>query len=370
MIINVTQSTLPPLEEYVEYLQGIWRRNHLTNSGPLVLELEHELKQYLLAKHLYYVSNGTIALQIAIKALGLTGEIITTPFSYVATISSIVWENCTPVFVDIDKTTLTIDHTKIKAAITDKSQAILATHVYGNPCAVNEIEIIAEKHNLKVIYDAAHSFGVSYQGTPLTNYGDISTLSHHATKLFHTIEGGSIICNDDQIAHKVSYLRNFGHNGPEAFWGVGINGKNSELHAAMGLCLLPRVNAAIKKRQILSSLYDAFLLQEQLITRPTIRTGTHYNFSYYPILFHTETKLLAVVEALHSHNIRPRRYFYPALSTLNYVYAQRVPIAEDVACRVLCLPLYDELTEESVKFIAQLVLQTVKKMVAVAVSSC
>lgn len=365
-MINVTKSSLPPLEEYIAYLKEIWDRNHLTNAGPLVLELEQKLQQYLHTKHLFYVANGTIALQIAIKALAITGEIITTPFSYVATTSSIVWENCTPVFVDIDEKTLTIDPQKIEAAITDNTQAILATHVYGHPCAIHEIAAIAKKYNLKVIYDAAHSFGVVYQGTPLVNYGDISTLSHHATKLFHTVEGGSVICNDDGLAKKISYMRNFGHNGPEAFFGVGINGKNSELHAAMGLCLLPNIETSIKKREKISKLYDSYLLQSKLVTRPTLPKDTIYNYSYYPLLFQNEKELQAAIAALHEHNINPRRYFYPALSTLNYVKSTPMPIAESIAHRVLCLPLYDDLPEEMAKKIAQLVLQSSNASLAIS----
>jgi len=358
-MINVTSSTLPPLDQYVEYLKGIWQRNHLTNAGPLVTELEEKLKAFLAAQHLHYVANGTIALQIAIKALGLTGEIITTPFSFVATTSSIVWENCTPVFVDIEKDTLTIDPQKIIPAITKKTQAILATHVYGNPCAVNEIAEIAKKYNLKVIYDAAHSFGVSYQGTSLANYGDISIHSYHATKLFHTIEGGAIICNDNELSKKIAYLRNFGQATPETFSSVGINGKNSEFHAAMGLCLLPIVNTSIKKRQAISLLYDNYLLQEPQITKPTLRNETNYNYSYYPILFKDEASLLNAVATLNKHQINPRRYFYPLLSTLNYVKSTYLPIAENISPRVLCLPLYDDLSEEKAKTIAQLILESV-----------
>ncbi len=233
-MINVTQTFLPPIEEYVEYLQQIWDSRWLTNRGRLIQELEVKLKDYLGIENLLIVNNGTIALQIAIKALNLKGEIITTPFSYVATVSSIVWENCEPVFVDIDKDYLTIDETKIEAAITDKTSAILATHVYGNPCNVEAIQAIAEKHNLKVIYDAAHCFGVKYKGESILNWGDVSTLSFHATKLFHTGEGGGIVCNDEQLAHKIFYHHNFGHNGPEEFFGLGVNAKLSELNAARG----------------------------------------------------------------------------------------------------------------------------------------
>lgn len=364
-MINVTKSSLPDLDEYIEYLKGIWMRYQLTNSGPLVLELEERLKKYLSAPYLHYVSNGTIALQIALKALNISGEVITTPFSYVATTASIVWEGCTPVFVDIDKNTLTIDPELIAAAITERTQAIMATHVYGNPCDVVEIAKIAEKYQLKVIYDAAHSFGVKYREIPLTNYGDISTISHHATKLFHTVEGGSIVCQDELLAHKIAYLRNFGHNGSEAFYGVGINGKNSEFHAAMGLCLLPNVARNIHKRRLLSECYDNYLLQDEHFKRPTIREETDYNYSYYPLLFESETTLLNAVKILNQRNIFPRRYFYPALTTLNYVNASDCPITEEMARRVLCLPLYEDLSEEMVVQIAQIILNSIKLSIAV-----
>ncbi|HLP19244.1 MAG TPA: aminotransferase class V-fold PLP-dependent enzyme, partial [Chitinophagales bacterium] len=240
-MIPVTKSFLPPLEDYNKLLQGIWQRVHLTNNGPLLLELEGKLKSYLTSKHFIFLNNGTSAIQIAIKGLDLKGEIITTPFSYVATTSSIVWENCKAVFADIEEETLTIDANKIEALITPKTSAILATHVYGIPCNIEKIEKIAKKHNLKVIYDAAHAFGVKYHGQALTNYGDASTLSFHATKLFHTTEGGALITNDEDAAHRFSYMRNFGHKGQEDFWGLGINAKNSEFHAAMGLCVFPHI---------------------------------------------------------------------------------------------------------------------------------
>jgi dTDP-4-amino-4,6-dideoxygalactose transaminase len=282
MNINVTKSYLPPLEEYVGYLRGIWERGHLTNAGPLVVELEQRLKDYLGVKHCFYVNNGTIALQIAIKALKLEGEVLTTPFSYVATTSSLVWEGCSPVFVDIDPVTLCIDPAKLEAAITPRTTAIMATHVYGNPCDVEAIAAIATRHGLRVIYDAAHAFGVEYKDQSVLNYGDISTLSFHATKLFHTVEGGAIITNDDEVAHRISYMRNFGHNGPEAFWGVGVNGKSSEFHAAMGLCVLPQVDNLVRRRREISERYDR-ILANTAIVRPQLQPGTtRYTYSYYP----------------------------------------------------------------------------------------
>lgn len=353
-MINVTKTTLPPLADYVKYLEGIWARCHLTNHGPLVLELESRLKEYLGVKHLFFVSNGTIALQIAIKALELKGDIITTPFSYVATTSSIVWEGCRPVFADIEPDTLTIDPQKIAAAITPAATAILATHVYGNACDVRAIKQLADRHHLKVIYDAAHAFGSRYEQRALASYGDISTLSFHATKLFQTAEGGAVVTNDDALAHKISYLRNFGHHGQEAFWGVGVNGKNSEFHAAMGLCTLDHVPGGIARRKQISQLYDT-LLGGSLCQSPKIRVGTDYNYAYYPVLFADEARLLAARAALNREDIYPRRYFYPSLNSLNYVAPQAAPIAESASQRVLCLPLYPELADKDVERISQII---------------
>jgi dTDP-4-amino-4,6-dideoxygalactose transaminase len=353
-MINVTKAYLPPLAEYTKYLEGIWERCHLTNNGPLVKELEQKLKDHLGVKHLFFVNNGTTALQIAIKALALKGEIITTPFSYVATTSSIVWEGCTPVFADIDADTLMISPAAIEKAITPSTVAILATHVYGGPCQVEAVEEIARTHNLKVIYDAAHAFGTKYKGTSLLNFGDISTLSFHATKLFHTTEGGAIVTNNDKLAHTVAYMRNFGHKGQEDFWGLGINGKNSEFHAAMGLCVLPKVQEIIEMRRRSSVCYDQKLTQAN-IHRPLVAEGTDYNFAYYPVVFKSEEALLRVRDALNKSQVFPRRYFYPALSSLNYVARQPVAVAEEMASQVLCLPLYHGLTESEIEMIAAIV---------------
>ena len=253
--VYVTKPFLPPLEEYIGYLNQIWKNEWVTNNGPLVRELEGKLKEYLGVKHLFFLSNGTIGLQIAIKVLELTGEIITTPFSYVATVNSILWENCKPVFVDIDSRNFCLDANKVERAVTEETQAILPTHVYGIPCDVEKINAIAGKHNLKVIYDAAHTFGTIFKNKHLSVFGDISILSFHATKLFHTIEGGAIITNDDDLAEKIRLSRSFGHDRAEYFH-IGINGKNSEFHAAVGLCLLPRVEDFIKKRKELSHRYQ------------------------------------------------------------------------------------------------------------------
>jgi dTDP-4-amino-4,6-dideoxygalactose transaminase len=346
-MINVTKSFLPPLEEYVKYLEGIWERGHLTNHGPLANELEVRLQKHFGVKHLFYVNNGTIALQIAIKALDISGEVITTPFSYVATTSSIVWENAVPVFVDIDPSTFTIDPKLIEAAITPRTSAILATHVFGLPCNVEAIADIAERHGLKVIYDSAHAFGVNFKGRSILNYGDISTLSFHATKLFHTVEGGAIVTNDDDLAHRISYMRNFGHKGQEEFWGLGINGKSSEFHAAMGLCMLPRMEKIIEARKNAHQIYSAHLSGLGLQTG-SAPAGVEWNYSYYPVVFDSQKTLLAVKDALNALYIYPRRYFFPSLSTLNYVSPGNTPIADDISCRILCLPLYFDLAQEDI----------------------
>ena len=355
-MINVTKSFLPSLEEYVKYLEGIWDRGHLTNHGPLVLELEDKIKAYLGVKHFFFVNNGTIALQIAIKAANLNGEVITTPFSYVATTSSLVWEGCKPVFGDILQGNFTIDPKSIKQMITSETSGILATHVYGNPCDVEAIEELAREHNLKVIYDAAHAFGVDYKGTSVLNYGDISTLSFHATKLFHTIEGGGIVTDNDDLAYKISFMRNFGHNGPENFFGVGVNGKSSEFQAAMGLCLLPKIDEIIKLRKSICERYRLNLVNLP-IDFLELQPGTsQFNYAYFPSVFESEKQLLNVLESLRQNNIMGRRYFYPSLNTLNYVENNlQSSLSESIASRVLCLPLYPDLKLEQVDAISTII---------------
>jgi dTDP-4-amino-4,6-dideoxygalactose transaminase len=350
---------LPPFEEYVAQLEGIWKRNHLTNAGPLVLELERQLARYLGVKHCLFVSNGTVALQLAFRALELSGEVITSPFSYVATTSSIAWEGCVPVFADVEPDTLTLSVARAAAAITDRTSAIVATHVYGNPCDVEGIESLARERGLRVVYDAAHAFGATYRGRALSAYGEAATLSFHATKLFHTVEGGAVVTDDDEIARRVAYLRNFGHDGYERFQGIGINGKNSEVHAAMGLCLLPRVTGIIAERRSLSHEYDERLLGRRDIVRPTVRAATEYNYAYYPVLLSSGAAVRAVQHHLESRGVLARRYFYPSLSgALPYVAAGDVPVARDASERVLCLPLYTGLRPDHVHRVADLLTES------------
>lgn len=353
-MIPVTKSFLPPIEEYQKHVQKAFDNGWLTNRGELVLELEEKLKKYLGVQNILISNNGTIPLQIALKLLGKGGEIITTPFSYVATTAVIVWENCSPVFVDIHPDTLTIDETKIESAITDKTTCILATHVFGNPCNIEAIEKIAKKHKLKVIYDGAHCFGVQYNGKSIFEYGDISTCSFHATKLFHTGEGGAIFCKDKELFHKIYYSHNFGHDGPLKFHGLGINGKISELQAAMGLSVLPYMDDIIEARKKIIEHYDAHI-DFQKVHKLIIREYTHWNYSYYPVIFKSEEQLLLAEKKLIDNDIVPRRYFYPSLNTLNYIKKQQTPISENIASRILCLPLYHSLTLKEVDKICQII---------------
>lgn len=356
-MIPVTKPFLPPVEAYSQYLGGIWERQWLTNMGPLANELEAKLQEHLGVSNILFVTNGTVALQMAIKALNLTGEIITTPFSFVATTSCIVWEGCTPVFVDIDKDSLNIDANLIEDAITDKTTAILATHVYGNPCDVVKIEEIATKHNLKVIYDGAHAFGVNVNGKSIFEYGDISTCSLHATKLYHSGEGGLVVAKDADLLKKLAFVRNFGFNGPEAFAELGINGKNSELHAAMGLTNLQFIEEIHNKRKAVCDRYDQNLKDFKGV-KPLWHENSNQNYAYYPVVVESEETLLRMIDALKEKEIFVRRYFYPSLSSvLPYLEPQPIAVTDDIAKRVMCLPLYVDLKMEEVDLITTLLLQ-------------
>jgi len=354
-MIPVTKPFLPPEEEYAKLLNGVWERNWLTNNGPLVNELESKLKDFLNVKHLLYVANGTIALQLALKSLKLEGGIITTPFSYVATTSSILWENCKPVFVDINSSNFCIDATKIEDAITPNTKAILATHVFGHPCDVLAIDEIAKKHKLKVIYDAAHAFGTQLHGKSILDFGDISTCSFHATKLFHTIEGGCTITKDANIASKLNLKRQFGHVGDDHLT-VGVNGKNSEFHAAMGLCNLRYINKILERRKEQWLFYQKTLEAFGNIQLLTISKDITYNYAYFPIVLSSEQQLLQLIMALKTKEVVPRRYFYPSLNTLPYILDfYPCPIAESTAKRVICLPLYHQLDQNEQSMIIDVI---------------
>jgi len=357
-MINVTQTFLPPQSEYNNLVKRAWDSLWLTNRGELTLELESKLKEKLNTDSILITNNGTVPLQIALKLLGKGGEIITTPFSYVATTSAIVWENCEPVFVDIHPEYLTIDETKIEAAITPRTTAILATHVFGNPCHVEAIEAIAKKHNLKVIYDAAHCFGVEYKDQSLFDFGDVSTCSFHATKLFHTGEGGALFCKDKDLFHKLYYSHNFGHNGPLDFHGLGINAKISELQSAMGLAVLPYIDTILAERKKVVDFYNDNLNFSKLQTL-NIRKHTKWNYSYYPIILDSEETLLRVQKALNENKIFPRRYFYPSLNTVNFIKSTAMPISESISERIMCLPLYVGLKTEDLEKITSIINQNI-----------
>jgi dTDP-4-amino-4,6-dideoxygalactose transaminase len=354
----VTKSFLPPIEEYMAQVKRAYDNEWLTNRGELVMELESKLTKYLgLEKSkIICMNNGTIPIQIALKLLAKGGEVITTPFSYVATTAAILWENCIPVFVDIHPEYLTIDETKIEAAITDKTTCILATHVFGNPCNVEEIRRIAQKHGLNVIYDAAHCFGVSYKSKSIFEYGDISTCSFHATKLFHTGEGGALFTKDPNLFNGCYYSHNFGHNGPLDFHGLGINGKISELQGAMGLSVLPYMYYIIEDRKRVVQQYED-CLDFGFVRTMKIREGTAWNYSYYSVIFPNQSSLLLTQKVLNEEGIFPRRYFYPSLNNLSYSPASLMPVSDDIAKRILCLPLYKGLEQGEINKIISLVNQ-------------
>lgn len=358
-MINVTRSFMPPMEEYEEYLKKIWESRYLTNEGPLLKQLQKQLEEYLGVNYISMMTNGTISLQMALRALDIEdGEVITTPFSFVATTSCIVWERCKPVFVDIDKDTLCIDVNKIEEAITDKTKAIMVVHVYGYPCDVERIQEIANKHGLKVIYDGAHAFGSRYKGKSLLSYGDISTCSFHATKLFHTIEGGACITNNKEIYDKLQSIKNFGSVDGN-YDNVGVNGKITEFNAAMGLANFKYIDKIIEERKEICETYDELLKGK--VVRPKVVENLEYNYIYYPIILKDEEETLKVIDALHENEINPRRYFYPSLNTLKYIKDKgNCPISEDISKRVLCLPLYNGLSKEDVTKISNIVIKNIK----------
>lgn len=355
-MIPVTKPFLPSLATFQSYVDTIWSRQWLTNNGPLVNEFEGQIKKYLNLSNFLFVTNGTIALQLAIKALDLTGEVITTPFSFVATTSSIMWQGCTPVFVDIDEETLNIDPTKIEAAITPKTTAIVATHVFGNPCAIDEIEAIAHRYNLKVIYDAAHCFGVKYKGKTIYGYGDISITSFHATKLFHTIEGGGIFTKSESLLQKINYMRNFGYSGTDTFSEVGTNAKNSEFHAAMGLCNLQHVEEILHERKELYNFYK-YSLEQANLQFQTIQHDSEFNYAYFPVIFHSEEAMLNCMQQLAKVQVFCRRYFYPSLSALPYIDHTQMPICDSIAKRIMCLPMYHTLTHMEREYIVKIIMK-------------
>jgi len=355
--ITVTQPCLPPLEEFMPYLQEIWNNKWLTNNGPLHQQLEKELAAYLGVKHISLFSNGTLALISALQALNICGEVITTPFSFVATTHSLWWNKITPVFVDIEPHYFNLDPAKIEAAITERTTAIMPVHVYGNPCDVDAIQKIADKHGLKVIYDAAHSFGVKLNGTSLLNFGDLSVLSFHATKVFSTIEGGAIVCHTEEMKHHIDNLKNFGFRGETVVEEPGINAKLNEVQAAYGLLQLRHVDQFIARRKEISLLYQSLLKDIPGITFLEDQLNVTQCYSYFPILIDEEIFGLnrdAVYEKLKAKNILSRRYFYPLISEftpynqLPSANTSNISVAKKIANAVLCLPIYVELTNDDV----------------------
>ena len=354
MTIYVTKSFLPKFEDYENILKNIWNKGNLTNQGVCVQELQNKLKNFLNVENFHYVTNGTIALQLALKSLDIdNGEIITTPFSYVATTSSILWERCKPIFVDIEPDNFTIDVNKIENAITPNTKAIMPVHVFGYACNVEKIKEIADKYNLKVIYDGAHAFASKYNGKSLLSYGDITTCSFHATKLFHTVEGGACIVKNKNVSDKLELQKRFGQNG-EYQLSLGINAKQSEFHAAMGLANFEYLPKIISIRKHIVELYDSLL--NGIIKRPKDQENLEYNYAYYPVVFKSEKELLKVFDELHKKDIFPRRYFWPSLNTLPYLEEkQSCPISEDICSRIACLPLYVGLSDSDVEKICTII---------------
>jgi len=342
--IFVTEPHRPSRAVFDRYIDQIWERNWFTNNGPLVCELETRLKARLGVDKLAFVTNGTIALQVAIEALRLEGEVLTTAFSFVATASSIAWQKLHPKMVDVLPGTLNIDPKKIEESIGPNTTSILATHVFGNPCELAQIKALADKYGLKVLYDGAHAFGTAVDGRSILDYGDASIVSFHATKLYHSVEGGGVVAQDPEVFNRVCEMRNFGMNAQGVINGVGINGKNSEFHAAMGLSNLEEFDHIVSRRRELSELYDV-LLSGLPLTRPITPVNCTYNYAYYPVVFESEAVLLGALASLNSLNIFPRRYFYPSLSTLDYVdKGLGTPVSDDYATRIACLPLHTNMS--------------------------
>lgn len=355
-MINVTKTYMPNKEKYKKYVDEIYENGWITNNGPMVQKLEKRLAEYLGVKNIVLVSNGTTALEIAYRTLDIKGFAITTPFSFVATTSSLVTNGILPIYADIDKDTLNIDPKNIEKLITPNTSAILPVHVFGNACKVEEIELIAKNHNLKVIYDAAHAFDVNYKEQSILNYGDISTLSFHATKLFHTIEGGALIINDDELAQKARYLINFGIENAESIPHLGINAKMNEFEAAMGLCVLDDIKEIKIKRKNISQLYKKEL--KGFVAFQKQNENATENYSYIPAVFKSEEELLKVQKALNDKKIFPRRYFYPSLDTLEYIEPkQECKVSRDISRKILCLPIFVELTKQE----QNLIITTVKE---------
>ena len=365
--IYVTQPNMPPLDEFLPYLEQIWESKLLTNGGPFHRELEAKLAEYLGVEHLALFTNGTIALVTALQALRITGEVITTPFTFVATAHSLLWNGIKPVFVDIHRETFNLDPDKIEAAITPQTTAILPVHVYGRPCNVEKIQQIADTYGLKVIYDAAHAFGVNYKGESLLKHGDLSILSFHATKVFNTFEGGAIVCPDAKMKKRIDDLKNFGFADEVTVVAPGINGKMNEVQAAFGLLQLRHIDKAIDRRCEIDALYRQHLANVPGITYPPVPADTKYNYSYFPILVEENYPLTReeLYDKLRQHGIYARRYFYPLITEfpmyrgLASASQGMLPTAVTIARKVLCLPIYPKIPDEQIAVITDLIKESI-----------
>jgi dTDP-4-amino-4,6-dideoxygalactose transaminase len=357
-MINVTKTYLPDIDKYKNYIDEIFANGQLTNNGPFLQKLERRLEEYLGVNNVILVANGTLALDVAYRALELTGDVVTTPFSFVATTSSIVSNGLNPLFSDISPRTFNINPSLIEESITSKTSAIVPVHVFGNACEVEGIQQISEQHNLKVIYDAAHAFDIKYKDQSVLNYGDVSTLSFHATKLFHTIEGGALIIKDDELANKARSLVNFGINNTEGVIDLGMNAKMNEFEAAMGLCVLDDINLILEKRKATYNNYDQAL--SGMVQLQEKNNNSSSSYAYFPIVLESEDQLLSIVQKLNKMQIFPRRYFRPSLNKLNYVeQGQACPISEDISNKVLCLPLSHSIKEKYQNIIINTILKVI-----------
>ncbi|MFA0037472.1 DegT/DnrJ/EryC1/StrS family aminotransferase [Vibrio chagasii] len=369
MKITVTEPSLPPLDKFIPLLEDIWDRKWLTNNGHYHQELEQALAKHLGVKYVSLFCNGTVALQVGLKALDIKGEVITTPFTFVATTHAIKWNECTPVFCDIEPETLNLDPQKVEELITENTQAIIPVHVYGSPCNVDALKKIADKHKLKIFYDAAHSFGVKRKDESILNFGDLSMMSFHATKIFNTIEGGALITNDPKMKVKIDYLKNFGFEGPEKVIGLGINGKMNEIQAAYGLLQLEYVDEQIEKCKKISNFYREALSNTTGIQLIPEFDGISYNYSYFPILIEEDLYGMSRDELftyLAEHNIMVRKYFYPLVSNFSEYEGvpsgatTSLPVANSASSRVLCLPIYANLLFSDVENVVNLINKAAK----------
>lgn len=352
-MIFVTKPFLPDISKYQKYLERIYESRWLTNNGPLVKELNARLCDYLGVSNLVLVNNGTMALTLAYRLLGLNKSAITTPFTFVATTSSLCWHNIRPKFSDIDANTFNINPALLGEAVDDEVEAIIPVHVFGNACDIGNIEKIAAKNNLKTIYDASHAFGVSYKDKSILSYGDVSTLSFHATKLFHTIEGGALVINNDELYEKAVRMVDFGYDDDNSIAEIGTNAKMSEFHAAMGLAVLDDIDGIIGRRKEISDYYEAELSTRYRLQEKNPESSM--NYSYFPVVFESEQELLDAMDRLNSNRIYPRRYFYPSLDTIEYTNSNKcMAISRAIADKIFCLPLYDDIGMDNARSIVEI----------------